>query len=219
MDKIRILLADDHAMFRAGIRALLESQSDMEVVGETADGEEAVAKVQELKPDVVLMDIGMPGMNGLEATRAIKKTSPETNVLALSMHDSEEYFFKMLSAEASGYVLKEAPPSELYAALRAVAAGDAFFYPTVARKLLDDYLRRVKAGEEKTTYDGLSGREREVLKLIAEGHTNREMAGLLYISVNTVEAHRAHIMQKLGMHSRSELVKYALRRGLIDLEG
>lgn len=217
-EKIKVLLVDDHAMFRAGIRMLLETQEDFEVVGEADDGSEAIRKTKELKPDVVLMDIGMKGMNGLDATRNIKKASPATQVLALTMHDSEEYFFEMLEAGASGYVLKEAAPSDLFPAIRAAHQGEAFFYPSVAKKLLDDYLHLAKSGEEKVSYDGLTDREREVLKLIAQGLTNREVAKRLYLSVNTVEAHRGHIMAKLGLHNRAQLIKYAIKKKLINLD-
>jgi len=214
---IRILLVDDHEMFRAGIRALVADQCDMRVVGEASDGEEAVRLAQELGPDVVLMDIGMKGMNGPEATRRILGSMSDVQVLALTAHDYAEYFFEILNAGASGYVLKEASPSELFTAIRAAANGEAYLYPSMARRLLNDYMRRVHTGEERDSYDGLSPREREVLKLIAEGYSNREIAERLVISVNTVEVHRARLMQKLDMHNRAELVKYAIRSGLIDV--
>jgi two-component system response regulator NreC len=213
---IRILLVDDHKMFRAGIRALMSSQRDMEVVGEASTGEEALDLVSSLSPDVVLLDIGLPGIGGVEVARRIHATHPEVHVLALTAHDRPEYFFEILRAEAAGYVLKEAAPSELFTAVRAAYRGEAYFYPTVARKLLNDYLRRVSAGDERESYDGLTPREREVLKLIAEGHSNRDIAERLVISVNTVEVHRARLMRKLDLHKRAELVKYAIRSGLID---
>lgn len=218
MNKIRILIVDDHVLVREGLRNLLEGQSDIEVVGEATDGNEAVEKVPKLKPDVILMDITMPGMNGLEATRLIKEQSPEVKVLVLTMHESDEYFFKMLSAGASGYFVKGGSSSELISAVRAVNRGDVFLYPTMAKRLLNDYLKRAEAGEEKESYDGLTNREREVLKLIAEGHTNQEVAELLVLSPTTVQTHRAHIMAKLGLRNHTELIKYALRRGLITLE-
>ena len=218
MQKVRVLVVDDHSVVRAGVRMLVDAQPDMEVVGEAAEGEEAVAKVGELMPDVVLMDIHMPGVNGLQATRQIKKRFPQVCVLALTMYDNEEYFFEMLSAGGSGYVLKNAAPSELVSAIRAVHKGGSYLYPTVARALVDDYLGRVAAGDERTTYNVLTNREKGVLKLIAQGHTNRDMAELLHLSIKTVETHRANIMQKLGLHSRTELVKYALRKGLVDIE-
>ena len=216
MTAIRILLVDDHKMFRAGIRALMSSQRDMEVVGEASTGEEALDLVPSLSPDVVLLDIGLPGIGGVEVARRIHATHPEVHVLALTAHDRPEYFFEILRAEAAGYVLKEAAPSELFTAVRAAYRGEAYFYPTVARKLLNDYLRRVSAGDERESYDGLTPREREVLKLIAEGHSNRDIAESLVISVNTVEVHRARLMRKLDLHKRAELVKYAIRSGLID---
>lgn len=218
MGKVRLLLADDHRVFRAGLRALIAAQPDMEVVGEAATGEEAVAKAQALEPDLVLMDIAMPGMNGVEATRRIRSTCPKVQVLALTAHDNPEYFFSILQAEAAGYILKEASPEELFAAIRVAYKGEAYFYPSVARRLLNDYLRRVRTGEERETYDGLSPREREVLRLIAEGYSNREIAKQLVISVNTVEVHRSRLMQKLNLHNRAQLVKYAIRTGLIPLE-
>jgi len=216
MTPINVLIVDDHAMFRAGVRALLESQADIKVVGEAVDGEEAVAKARELLPDVVLMDLGMRGTTGLDATHRIKEELPRTEILALTMHDTEEYFFAVLKAGASGYVLKDSPPSELFAAIRAVSQGNAHICPSMARKLLDDYLRRASAGEEKRGYDGLTPREREVLRLIAEGRTNQEIARLLVISPSTVQTHRSRLMSKLNLENRSQLIKYAIRHGLID---
>ncbi len=218
MEKIRVLIADDHAIVRAGVRLLLESQSDMEVVGEAVDGRGAVEMVRDLEPGLVLMDVAMPNMNGLEATQLIKDRYPGVQVLALTMHEDERYFFRILQAGASGYVVKGASPADLLAAVRAVAQGQAYLYPSVAKQLLDDYLKRVEAGEEKDSYDGLSEREREVLRLIAEGRTSRSMADQLVLSVNTVERHRANIMGKLNLHSRAELIKYAIRKGLISVD-
>lgn len=217
MEKIRVLIADDHAIVRAGVRLLLESQSDIEVVGEAVDGNAAVEMAQDLEPDLVLMDVAMPNMNGLEATQLIKERSPGVQVLALTMHEDERYFFRILQAGASGYVVKGASPADLLAAIRAVAQGQAYLYPSVAKQLLDDYLKRVEAGEERDSYDGLSEREREVLRLIAEGRTSRSMADQLVLSVNTVERHRSNIMGKLNLHSRAELIKYAIRKGLISV--
>lgn len=215
MAKIRILLVDDHAIVRAGLRLLLESQPDMEVVGEATDGTEAFRKARELRPDVVVMDIAMPGLSGLEATSQIKAECPDAQVLALTMHQDERYFFQMLHAGASGYVVKGAPPADLIAAVRSVHQGQAYLYPSLARKLLDDYLTRSKEGGEA---DDLTDREREVLRLIAEGLTGKEIAELLSLSVHTVERHRQNIMAKLRLHSRAELIKYAIRKGLIELE-
>ena len=218
MNKMRILIADDHAIVREGLRTLLEAQPDIEVVGEATDGEEAVNKTQEIQPDIVLMDITMPGMNGLEATRQIKQKNPDAKILVLTMHEGDEYFFKFLDAGASGYFIKGGSSTELISALRAVWNGDVFLYPTMAKKLLSDYLQRVKTGSNKESYDGLTNREREVLKLIAEGYTNQEISEHLVLSVTTVQTHRAHIMAKLGLHGPTELVKYALRRGFITLD-
>lgn len=218
MGKIRVLLADDHAIIRAGVRMLLETQPDMEVAGEAEGGVDAVRLARELNPDVVVMDLSMPDMDGFEATRRIKQMAPGMAVLALTMHDSEEYFFEVLKAGAAGYVPKKAAPTDLVAAIRAVHAGGVFLFPTVAKSLVSDYLKRVEAGGERATYDGITDREREVLKLIAEGHTNQEIADRLVISSKTVERHRANIMDKLNLHSRTELVKYAIRKGLIDVD-
>jgi two-component system response regulator NreC len=216
-DKIRLMLVDDHEMVRAGLRALLKGNAEMEVVGEAADGENAVALAKTVQPDVILMDIALPGMNGIEATRQIRAENPKIQVLAVTAQDSPEYFFELMKAEAVGYVLKEATPTELYTAIRAAHRGEAYFYPSIARYLLNDYLRRVRSGhEDRVHYDGLTDREREILRLIANGHSNREIAELLVISINTAEAHRGHIMQKLNLHTRAALVKYAIKSGLID---
>ncbi len=218
MSKMRILIADDHAIVREGLRTLLEVQPDIEIVGEATDGEEAVNKTKEIQPDIVLMDITMPGMNGLEATRQIKQNNPDVRILVLTMHEGDEYFFKFLDVGASGYFIKGGSSTELISALRAVWQGGVFLYPTMAKKLLSDYLQRVKVGSDKERYDGLTNREREIVKLIAEGYTNQEIAERLVLSVTTVQTHRAHIMAKLGLHSPTELVKYALRRGFITLD-
>jgi two-component system response regulator NreC len=216
MPKIRVLVADDHTIVREGVRILLEAQPDIEVVGEAADGQEALARVRELQPDIVLIDIAMPNLNGLEATRAIKRDYPNVQTIALTMYESDEYFFQILNAGASGYILKKAASADLLSAIRAVYAGEVFLYPSVARRLVSDYLSRVKSGEEKISYDGLTAREREVLKLIAEGHTNQAIADKLVISPSTVQTHRTRIMQRLNLHSRAELISYAMRKGLLD---
>ncbi len=215
MKKITVLLADDHRILREGVRSLLEKAGDMEVVGEAADGGEAVAKAQALSPDVVLMDITMPGMNGLEATRQIKALKPNIKVLILSMHESNQYISQFLRSGASGYVLKDTAASDLVGAIRAISQGDAFLYPSIARKLLEEYMQKVQSGEESESYDGLTGREREILKMIAEGKSNKEIADILSLSIRTVQAHRANLMAKLHMHDRTELVRYAIRKGLI----
>lgn len=216
MNKIRVLVADDHTIVREGVRILLEAQPDIEVVGEAADGQEALARVRELQPDIVLIDIAMPNLNGLEATRAIKRDYPNVQTIALTMYESDEYFFQILNAGASGYILKKAASADLLSAIRAVYAGEVFLYPSVARRLVSDYLSRVKSGEEKSSYDGLTAREREVLKLIAEGHTNQAIADKLVISPSTVQTHRTRIMQRLNLHNRAELIQYAIRKGLLD---
>lgn len=214
---LRLLLVDDHPIVRTGLRMLFQSEPDMQVVGEADSGAEAIAAVQRLHPDVVIMDVAMPGMTGIEATRQIKANSPETAVLALTMHEDEQYFFAMLNAGASGYIPKRAAPDDLVAAIRVVAEGNVFLYSSLARFLMKDIV------EQKLTHtgegdDGLTTREIEVLTLIAEGHTSREIADDLVISVKTVERHRENIMNKLDIHSRVELVKYAIKRGLIQAE-
>lgn len=214
--KIRVLVADDHTIVREGVRLLLEAQPDLEVVGEASDGQEAFELVRKLQPDLVVMDIQMPNWNGLQATRAIKQEFPHLHILALTMYESDEYFFQVLAAGASGYILKKAASTDLLAAIRAVHQGDVFLYPSVARRLVSDYLTRVKSGEEQSSYDGLTAREREVLKLIAEGHTNQVIAEKLVISPSTVQTHRNRIMQRLNLHTRAELIKYANRKGMID---
>lgn len=196
---------------------ILESQPDMEVVGEAAEGQEAVNKARTLQPEVVLMDIGMPGLNGLEATRLIKRECPEAQVLMLTMHETDDYFFRSLKAGASGYVPKRAASTDLIAAVQAVARGEVFLYPSVAERLVVDYLRRVGTGEEQDSYERLTSREKEILTLIAEGHSDKEIAQQLVVSPNTVQSHRWHIMEKLGLRNRAALIKYAIRRGLIDL--
>ena len=218
MNPIRILLADDHAILREGIRALLEDQPDMAVVSEAADGRRAVELACQQRPDVVVMDIGMPLLNGLEATRQIKRDCPQVAVLILTMHDNEEYVSQSLEAGASGYVLKRAASSELVMAIRAVAAGQNYLSPAVTKLLIEGYVgRRPEAPVALDPFDTLTAREREVLQLVAEGHTNQQIARLLNISLKTVKAHRANLMQKLGLHDRGELIKLAIQRGIIEV--
>lgn len=217
MNKVRVLIVDDHALFREGIRLILQTEGKIEVVGEASDGQEAVDAAQKLDPDVVLMDVTMPEMDGLEATRQIKQDRPEIRVLMLTMHESDDYFFRSLVAGASGYVLKEAVSADLITAIRAVAQDKVFLYPSVAKKLVSDYLGRVHTAEAHDKYEHLTPREREILLLIAKGHSDKEIAEQLVISANTVQSHRWRIMDKLDLHNRAELIKYAMRRGLIDI--
>ncbi|MFN8472557.1 MAG: response regulator transcription factor [Anaerolineae bacterium] len=215
MSKLRVLLVDDHPVVRLGLRALLESEPDMEVVGEAGNGMEAVSRTQELKPDIVIMDISMPEMDGLEATRRIRALDPDTHVLILTVHAQERYLFPVLKAGAAGYVLKSTVDTELVNAIRVVAQGGAFLYPSATRMVLEDYLNRLQQGEAGDTYEHLSDREREVLKLIALGYTAGEIAEKLVLSPKSVETYRTRIMQKLNLHSRAALVQYALARGLL----
>jgi two-component system response regulator NreC len=215
-----VLVADDHAIVRAGVRMLLEAQDDIRVVGEASDGREALRLAHQLSPDVVLMDIAMPEMNGLEATRELLRRAPASKVLVLTMHGTDEYFFRLLQAGASGYLLKEAAPADLVAAVRAVEAGGAYLPPALARRLLGQYVRQANAGGEERQYLArLSEREQGVLRLVAEGLTSQEIAKRLFVSVNTVQTHRRHIMEKLNLHDRSQLVQYALRAGLLPEVG
>ena len=215
MNKIRVLIADDHSIVRAGIHSLLDSYPDIEVVGEASSGAEAIEKALRLEPDVVLMDIAMRDLSGLEATAEIRERAPRVNVLALTMHDREEYFFAMLKAGALGYVLKESEPAELIAAIRAVYRGEALLSPIVTKAVLEDYLSQ-QTENTASGYDCLSLREKEVLRLTVEGKTTREMAEMLHLSPKTVEKHRASMMHKLGLQSLPELIKYAIRKGLIE---
>jgi two-component system response regulator NreC len=216
MSKIRLLLVDDHQIVRAGLRMLFMAEQDMDIVGEANNAQEALQAVRELKPDVVLMDVAMPGMSGIEATRRIKEANPDVAVLALTMHEDEQYFFEMLNAGASGYMPKRAAPDDLVSAIRVVSQGNVFLYPTLAKLLVKDFLHRSESDADHTA-EILTPREREVLTLIAEGHTNREIAEALSISPKTVDRHRENIMRKLNLHNRVELVKYAIQKGLISI--
>lgn len=215
MSKIRILIADDHSIVREGVCMILDGQEDFEVVGEASTGRQALEESRRLRPDVVVMDISMPDMNGIEATKKIRSELSGTQVMGLTMHEDESYVFELLKAGAAGYVLKRAAAEDLVAAVRAAHQGEAFLYPTVAKMVVQDFLQRATA-QDQATLDGLTDREREVLTLIAEGLTNQEIAGRLYISIKTVQTHRAHIMEKLNLHDRTELVRYAIRKGLIE---
>ena len=212
---IRLLLVDDHAVVRSGLKMLLASEADVEIVGEAGSGSEAVSAAGSARPDVILMDIGLPDMTGIEAARIIKSQFPKIAIVALTIHEDEEYFFKMLEAGASGYVPKRAAPEELRTAIRAAALGEVYLYPSLAKLLVKDYLSQEHAAEHKPTLDGLTEREQEVLSLLAEGAANDRIAGSLVISPKTVERHRENIMRKLNLHSRSELVRYAIRKGII----
>ncbi|GAB4461499.1 MAG: response regulator transcription factor [Anaerolineales bacterium] len=215
MATILLLLVDDHEVVRSGLRMLLENEADMEIVGEANTGGQALELVQALEPNVVIMDITLPDVSGIEVTRRIKEEHPETAVVALTIHEDQQYFFEMLQAGAAGYVPKRAAPDDLIAAIRAAHRGEMYLYPSLAKLLVGDFLSH--SGEEgaKETINGLTPRESEVLALLAEGRNNDEIAALLGISVHTVARHRENLMGKLGLHSRSELVKYAIRKGLI----
>lgn len=218
MNKIRLLVADDHPVVRAGLRMLLGAQPDMEVVGEAVDGATAVERALELRPDVVVMDITMRGTNGLAATREIVKRIPQTKVLVLTMHDSEEYLRQTLEAGATGYVLKQAADTELAVAIRAVQRGEIYLYPAFTRVLLRDLTpnRDTDGQAQRDSYELLSPREKEVLRMVALGHTNRKIADQLFLSVKTIETYRARVMEKLDLRTRAALVRYALLRGLLD---
>ena len=217
--KIRLLLVDDHQIVRAGLRMLFQAEPDMEIVGEASSGEEALALVPTLQPDVVIMDVAMPGMNGIEATRHIREINPRTAVLALTMHEDEQYFFAMLDAGAAGYIPKRAAPDDLVSAIRVVSQGNVFLYASLARFLIKDATERATHEPlgEPHLVESLTPREHEVLTWIAEGRTNREIAETLVISPKTVDRHRENIMAKLNLHNRTELVKYAIAKGVLKL--
>jgi len=216
MKKIRVLVADDHTIVRDGICALLALVRDIEVVGEASNGSEALKMVRELEPDVVLMDIAMPNMGGLEATRRICKEFPGTKVIALTQYDDKEFVLPVIEAGASGFISKVAASSELASGIRSVCQGDSYLSPTVAKVLVDDYQHRGKE-DSLDSYSKLTEREREVLQLVAEGYTTKEIAQALVISPKTIEGHKTRLMAKLGIHNRVDLIKYALRRGIISV--
>jgi len=211
---IRLLLVDDHAVVRSGLKMLLENEHDVEIIGEASSASEAIEATLRLKPNLILMDIGLPDLSGIDATREIKKRVSDVSIVALTIHEDEEYFFKMLEAGASGYVPKRAAPEELITAIRAAANGQVYLYPSLAKLLVRDFIDGGRAPGEQTSSD-LTGREQEVLTYLAEGASNEEIATSLVISPKTVARHRENIMRKLNLHSRSELVRYAIRKGII----
>jgi len=215
MSKIRLLLVDDHEVVRRGLRMLLENEADLSIVGEADSGRQALEMIESLKPDVVIMDITLPDISGIETTRRIKDAHPEVAVVALTIHEDQQYFFEMLQVGASGYVPKRAAPDDLITAIRAAYRGEMYIYPSLAKLLVGDFLSRSGEDGAKEAMNGLTPREGEVLSHLADGRTNDEIAELLGISVHTVARHRENLMGKLGLHSRSELVKYAIRKGLI----
>jgi two-component system, NarL family, response regulator NreC len=216
---IRILIVDDHAVVRSGLTMLLNAKPNIEVIGEAAEGNEAIQKAMKLKPDVILMDLSMPhGKDGLSATSELKKVMPEAAILILTMHDDEEYLFRVIHAGASGYILKSAPHDELLAAIHSVSKGDAYLYPSATKRLMSEYIDKLKRGENYDTYEMLSDREKEILSWTARGYSNKEIAEQLMISVKTVETHKGNLMEKLNLKTRPELVKYALKKGLLNFE-
>lgn len=215
MANIRVLLVDDHMVVRIGLKALVDSEPDLQVVGEASNGLEAIAQAHALCPDVIVMDISMPELDGLEATRRIRAELPACHILILTVHAQERYLFPVLKAGGAGYVLKSTVDTELLDAIRTVAAGGAFLYPSATRMLLEDYLGQLNTMPEQDAYEQLSDREREVLKLLALGYTAGQAADKLALSPKTVETYRTRIMQKLNLHSRVDLVQYALARGLL----
>ena len=215
MARLRILLADDHTVVRQGLRRVLEDRPDWEVVAEAGDGREAVRQAEEVRPDVAIIDVAMPLLNGIETTRQIARKAPATRILVLSMHSDEAYVNQILKAGATGYLLKDSADVDLLQAVEAVSKGKSFFSPAIAKVMLDDYVRQLADKGITDRYESLSEREREIFQLIAEGKANKEMAVLLSISPSTVETHRARIMEKLDLHSAAEIVLYAVRRGVI----
>jgi two-component system, NarL family, response regulator NreC len=215
LDKIQVLLAEDHTIVRQGLRSILDGREGIQVVGEAQDGREAVEKAQQLQPDIVLMDLSMPLLSGLEATRQIKSQCPHIEVLVLTMHADEEYVFQILQAGASGYLLKQSAVGELVTAIQAVYEGDSYLSPAISRKLVDGYVRQAREQDKVDSYEQLTDREREVLHLIAEGRSTQEIADLLFISPKTVRGHRSSLTEKLGLHSNAELTRYAIRKGIV----
>jgi len=215
MNPVRIVLADDHTVMRNGLRLLLERQPNLQVIGEAADGRQAVALSESANPDVVIMDIGMPNLNGIEAARQIVNHNPRTAIAILSMHSDESYVIRALKAGARAYLLKDSAEADLLAAVRALTEGKSFFSPAISKILVEDYMRQLESRGAEDTYELLTNREREILQLLAEGRTNKEVANMLNLSLYTVETHRTHILQKLNLHSVPELILYAVRKGII----
>ena len=215
MHPIRILLADDHTVMRNGLRLLLERQPNLSVVGEASDGRETVSLAEDLSPNVIVMDIAMPNLNGIEASRQITTAHPETAIVILSMHSDESYVIRALKAGARAYLLKDSAEGDLIAAVRAVTEGKSFFSPAISRILVEDYMRQLEQRHVEDTYELLTQREREILQLLAEGKTNKDVAAMLNLSVYTVETHRTHILQKLNLHTVPEMILYAVRKGII----
>ncbi|HLY18139.1 MAG TPA: response regulator transcription factor [Bryobacteraceae bacterium] len=212
---MRIVLADDHTVMRSGLRLLLERQPNLQVVGEAADGRQAVALSETAHPDVVIMDIAMPNLSGIEATRQIMSKNPKTAIAILSMHSDESYVIRALKAGARAYLLKDSAEADLLAAVRALTEGKSFFSPAISKILVEDYMRQLESRGAEDTYELLTTREREILQLLAEGKTNKDVANMLNLSLYTVETHRTHILQKLNLHSVPELILYAVRKGII----
>ena len=217
MAKIRILITDDHTLFRQGIRTLLSAESDIEIVGEAANGGEAVEKVGELRPDIVLMDIGMPGLSSFEATRQIKKLRPDAKILFLTMYDDEDYLVQCMEVGASGYVLKDSPAQQLLAAIRDVNRGGSYLSPRMLSQLVDDFRSRIKTAHRQPRFATLTPREKEILKFLAEGDSVKEIAAGLNLSVKTVEAHKFNLMRKLDIHNKAHLVQYAIQKKIIKI--
>lgn len=216
MNKIRLLLVDDHEVVRTGLRMLLEYQPDMEIVGEASTGAEALELAAQEHPDVIVMDITLPDISGIQATRQIKQSQPKAAIVALTIHEDEQYFFEMLQAGAQGYVPKRAAPEDLISAIRAAYKDEIYLYPSLAKALVSDFIGRSHADPEDNTLDELTPREMEVLEMLAQGYSNEEIGNRLVISPHTVARHRENLMHKLGLHSKSELVKYAIRKGIIS---
>lgn len=216
MSKINLLLVDDHEIVRTGLRMLLDSQPDIEIIGEASSGRQAIELAQSLNPDVIIMDLTLPDISGIETTRLIKSTQPAIEIVALTIHEDEQHFFEMLKAGASGYVPKRAAPEDLLTAIRVAYEGHVYIYPTLASALVSDYLTLNRHDPDPSLETDLTPREQEVLELLAQGLSNEQIAETLFISPHTVARHREHIMKKLNLHSRSELVKFAIRTGLIE---